>query len=58
MIMGDSGIFTKAQETKKTEIADIKEQIKMGILNEQVENQGSILDTRLEEIFNGTTEEG
>lgn len=57
MIMGDSGIFTKAQETK-TEIADIKEQIKMGILNEQAKNQGSILDTRLEEIFNGTTEEG
>lgn len=30
----------------------------MGILNEQAKNQGSILDTRLEEIFNGTTEEG
>ena len=52
-LTGENGILTKANDAKdKTQIADVKEQVQMDILAEQMENtRGNLLDTKLKEIL-------
>ena len=52
MLTGQNGILNRASEAKvQTEIASIKEQIQMDILEKQSKNQGNISDDILEEIL-------
>lgn len=52
LTLGDNGIFTKAREAKeKMEIAIIKEQIQMDILNEKLGNNGKIYEDKIKDIL-------
>lgn len=51
-LTGENGLLEKAKESKtKTEIASIKEQIQIDIIEKQSENNGNISDDSLKEIL-------
>ncbi len=51
-LMGNNGLINRANDTKiATEIESIKEEIKIDILDKQLENQGNISDDNLKEIL-------
>ena len=51
-LMGDNGLINRAKDAKiATEIASIKEEIQLEILEKQVENEGNISDDTLKEIL-------
>lgn len=52
LAIGERGIFNTAQNaSKEYEIEEIKEQIRLDILDKQAENEGSISDESLEKIL-------
>ena len=51
-LSGDNGILTRAKEARdKTQIGSIIESAKMDILEEQVKNDGEIIESELQKVF-------
>lgn len=58
-LTGENGILIKSEKAKtETEIADIKEQIKIEILEKQTENLGNITENQLNEILEKYDKDG